>query len=492
MGRMGAGRDGLMERVRDYMERERMAETGSRIVAGVSGGADSVCLLYLLTGLAEEFGWRIAVVHVNHRIRPEAAEDARYVEKLCKALFVPFYLKETDVEGLAKEQGMSVEEAGRKARYEAFSEAAERFGADRIAVAHNRNDRAETLLFHLFRGTGLAGMGSIRPVRGNVIRPLLCLGREEIEGWLAERRIAWRIDESNVTDTYTRNRIRNHILPYARQAVCQGADIHLAQEAELLSATADYVLRMTREAMGRCVKEESRERTEIDVHAFLREDGLLQGHMLLEALKRLSGGGKDLGTSHVAAVRGLFEKQGGRRVLLPCGLEAVRSFDRVILRNPAEREERQRGQGRAEEQKDILPSREISLTGPIRECKRGEIVLPGLGFLEFSLETGGFLAPIEQKTYTKWFDYDKIESLAVRTRRPGDYLCINEELQRKSLKEYLIQERIPAWERDRIPLLADGSHILWVVGHRISSAVKVREDTKKVLRIHIRGGKEDG
>lgn len=119
-------------------------------------------------------------------------------------------------------------------------------------MAHNRNDRAETLLFHMFRGTGLDGMASIRPVRDNIIRPLLCVGREEIEQWLREKNIRWCIDKSNDTDTYTRNKIRRHILPFAREEICPEADAHLSQEAELLALTADFVGRRAQEALDRC------------------------------------------------------------------------------------------------------------------------------------------------------------------------------------------------------------------------------------------------
>ena len=210
----------MIEKIRWYMEEQHMAGPGSRIVVGVPGGADSICLLPVLALLAPSFQWKLAVVHVNHLIRREAGEDAAYVEETCRQLGVSFYLTEVDVEALAKSRGLSVEEAGRQVRYRAFYEAAESFGADRIAVAHNRNDRAETLLFHMFRGTGLDGMASIRPVRDNIIRPLLCVGREEIEQWLREKNIRWCIDKSNDTDTYTRNKIRRHILPFAREEIC--------------------------------------------------------------------------------------------------------------------------------------------------------------------------------------------------------------------------------------------------------------------------------
>lgn len=137
----------MIEKIRWYMEEQHMAGPGSRIVVGVSGGADSICLLHVLALLAPSFQWKLAVVHVNHLIRREAGEDAAYVEETCRRLGVSFYLTEVDVEALAKSRGLSVEEAGRQVRYRAFYEAAESFGADRIAVAHNRNDRAETLLF---------------------------------------------------------------------------------------------------------------------------------------------------------------------------------------------------------------------------------------------------------------------------------------------------------------------------------------------------------
>ena len=512
----------MIEKIRWYMEEQHMAGPGSRIVVGVSGGADSICLLHVLALLAPSFQWKLAVVHVNHLIRREAGEDAAYVEETCRRLGVSFYLTEVDVEALAKSRGLSVEEAGRQVRYRAFYEAAESFGADRIAVAHNRNDRAETLLFHMFRGTGLDGMASIRPVRDNIIRPLLCVGREEIEQWLREKNIRWCIDKSNDTDTYTRNKIRRHILPFAREEICPEADAHLSQEAELLAQTADFVGRRAQEALDRCRlleeasdgsagPEEARarmgnqqecrpspvKRIRIAVPAFLQEEKLLQTHLLRLVLKELSGGGKDIGMSHIRDVESLFYKQGGKRVMLPYGLEALRSFGEVIV------QERKPAAAALDGTEEEVPAAHFfqkidmeELAGNIGDTQNAAPVLTlacgGGKILEFSLFRRENSQIIPQKTCTKWFDYDRIESLVLRTRQPGDYLSINDKLQKKRLKDYLIQEKIPVQERENLLLLADGSHILWVVGHRISSAVKVTDSTKRVLRVHIRGGEEDG
>ena len=513
----------MIEKIRRYMEEQHMAESGSRIVVGVSGGADSICLLHVLALLAPSFQWKLAAVHVNHLIREEAGEDASYVKETCERLGILFFLTEEDVEALAKSRGLSVEEAGRQVRYCAFYEAAESFGADRIAVAHNRNDRAETLLFHMFRGTGLDGMASIRPVRDRIIRPLLCVGREEIEQWLLEKNIRWCIDKSNDTDTYTRNKIRRHILPFAREEICSEADVHLAQEAELLALTADFVSRKAQEALDRCRLSEktadgsvepekaealagkgdlhsaaSREkRIRIAVPAFLQEEKLLQTHLLKLVLRELSGGGKDIGMSHIRDVESLFYKQGGKRVMLPYGLEALRSFGEVIVQERKQVPESSDGTAREALSADFFIK--IYMEELARNLGAGQNAAPVLSFacregriLEFSLFPRENSQIIPQKTCTKWFDYDRIESLVLRTRQPGDYLCINDKLQKKRLKDYLIQEKIPVQERENLLLLADGSHILWVVGHRISSAVKVTDSTKRVLRVHIRGGRENG
>ena len=214
-----------------------MLQPGDRVVAGVSGGADSVCLLFLLLEWRREFPLDIAVVHVNHGIRPEAGEDARYVEKLCGEHKIPFFLTEADVRQRSILEKCSEEEAGRRTRYEAFDKAAEEWGATKIAVAHNSNDRSETQLFHLFRGSGIRGLASILPVRGRIIRPILCLERWEIEDFLTQQGIFYCKDATNDEDDYTRNRIRHHILPYAEQNIARGCVAHMNQTAELLAET---------------------------------------------------------------------------------------------------------------------------------------------------------------------------------------------------------------------------------------------------------------
>ncbi len=317
-----------------------MIASGDRIVAGVSGGADSLCLLFLLLKYARRVPFRLCVVHVDHGIRRDAKEDARYVEELCAGEGIPCILRKADVPAFAKAEKCSEEDAGRRIRYEAFREAAEGMGGAKIAVAHNSNDNAETMLFHLFRGSGLKGLCGIAPVREGVIRPILCLDRREAEAYLEERGIVWRTDSTNDGDDYSRNRIRHHILPYAESKLFPGAVERMLRTAEMLQETEAYLEQQTREALEACrtkmpwkeasFRGESGEEA-LEVEAFLRLHPALRRRVLHMLLKGLSPTGKDIGQVHVGDALGLFLQQGNRTVDLPFGIIVRRQYGRVVL-----------------------------------------------------------------------------------------------------------------------------------------------------------------
>lgn len=550
-------REKTEEKVFSYMERYRMVEAGDRIAAGVSGGADSLCLLFLLLEYARKTPFCLGVVHVNHNIRPDAAEDTRYVEELCRQQGIPFFLTEADVPGLVKEKKCSWEEAGRKVRYEAFSRAAESMGGGKIAVAHNSNDNAETMLFHLFRGSGLKGLCGIRPVRDRIIRPLLCLEREEVEAYLRDRGIAWRNDSTNEEDDYRRNRIRHHILPYAEREIVSGAVGHMSGSAEMLGETEEYLEMQTGEALRQCMAEPeafengkagavpSAEGRILNVEAFLSFHPVLRKRMLHRLVRELSPGGKDIRRVHIEDTLSLFEREGNRQIMLPFGIRAERQYGIVVIKrngfsgtekkagmqsNPGEEvspeeegmlteqgisgEEGVSGEektyGEEGSSKEEGSSGEESTSGgrgksgswreyPVKvKPKEGDFLVYDLGKagkIEFTLFSKKKWMKIPENRYTKWFDCDKIEeSMVIRSRRAGDYLTIARQdgsMAHKSLKAYMTGEKIPRQLREEIPVLAAGSHVLWLAGWRISEYFKVREDTKRILQVRL-AGKEDG
>ena len=222
-----------MEKALEWLERYHMIREGETVIVGVSGGADSVCLLFVLKKYQELHPFTMEVVHVEHGIRgQESLEDAGFVKELCDRLKVPFHLEQKDVKALAAQEGLSVEEAGRMARYAAFEEWRQKTGGCAIAVAHHANDQAETILWNLIRGSGVRGMSGIQPVNGYVIRPLLGCTREEIEAWLREQQICYRTDRTNLEDTYTRNKLRLKVLHYLEQECNPRACAHIAMAGE--------------------------------------------------------------------------------------------------------------------------------------------------------------------------------------------------------------------------------------------------------------------
>ena len=267
----------LKQTVKNFILENELIGRGETVIAGVSGGADSVCLFHLLRQLGEEVSFDLKVVHINHMIRDSAHEDAEFVQKLCEGYGIDFFLKEIDIPSLVENSGRSEEEVGRDERYRAFEETAGKirnnykrsensaegenseagsFSGERevvesivIATAHNQNDLAETMLHNLFRGSRLTGLAGIRPLRMRgdyrLIRPILILERAEIEEYLNENGYAFRTDETNLEDDYTRNRIRHHILPFAEKEINAGAIRHTAQAAAYLGEIDDYLEEQT-------------------------------------------------------------------------------------------------------------------------------------------------------------------------------------------------------------------------------------------------------
>ena len=459
-----------------------MITPGDKIVVGVSGGADSVCLLFVLLEYAKRVPLQLAVVHVDHGLRRDSREDAEFVAQLCRQEGISFYLKEVDVKALAALEKLSQEEAGRQLRYLAFREAAKAFGANRIAVAHNGNDRAETMLFHLFRGSGLKGLCGIPPRREEIIRPLLCLERSEVEVYLSERGLSYRTDSTNLEDAYTRNRIRHHILPCAEQEVSAGAVAHMCRTADILSETEEYLALQTMEAKAGCVEPSAADHTfrAVDVMRFGRQHIVLQKRLLLALIEELAPGRRDISAVHVEEVLSLFKKEGNPRIDLPCGIRAIRRYDKVFLE-------------RAEESDETVSDQlfhEVIL--PLGETP--EPIYFDLG-VSGQVEISVFLSKSEQEIpinqCTKWFDCDKIkESLIFRFRQTGDFLSIADGhggMKHKSLKDYMITEKIPRESREFMPVLAEGNHVLWLVGYRISEYYKVDGNTKRILQVKLIG-----
>lgn len=465
------------QKVKVYVERFHMIEPKDTIVLGISGGADSVCLLKILARWKEAWGISLRAVHVHHQLRGEEADaDERFVRELCENEGIPCRVFHEDVQGMAQREKIGLEEAGRIARYRCFATVCEDVGGGKIALAHHQDDLAETMLHHLVRGTGMAGLCSLKPVSGNRIRPLLCLEKEEILVYLKAAGQPWRTDSSNLEDDYTRNRIRHHVLEELKTEVNPRAVRHMAQLSEELEETRVVLAQVAAEKRRQYVRKS--EKGMLLAEELKKEPDLIGRQIVHDLLKEISGKQKDFTRIHVEAVQELWNRKVGARRDLPYGMQAIRMYDGIYLERKAEKCKTRDSEKNAGIQMNVQSEGTESF-------QIGELTLT-------VSRTARDFGEIPEKKYTKWFDYDKIRnSLSVRHRLQGDYLVVNQKGGRKKLKDYLIDCKIPRQERDKLTLLADGSHILWVVGYRISENYKVTSQTKQILKVQVKGVEEN-
>jgi tRNA(Ile)-lysidine synthase len=400
----------------------------------------------VLLALKEEYDIDIKAVHINHMIRgKDADEDEAFVKELCEAYQVPLNALRIDIPRLAKESGRSVEEEARMARYEAFERAAEEFEAAgrnaKIAVAHNADDNAETVLFHMARGAGLDGMCGIAPVRDRIIRPLLKTSKAEILEFLETNGQAYCIDQTNAEVEYDRNRIRHNILPELTEINDKALE-HISDMTDRLSEIADYISLEAKGLLAMATLEDGKLRK----RAIATAPHVIATQALKEYLSGYMPYQKDVAAVHIDSILGLLNEDGERQVQLPYKKTLIISYEEIYVMD---------GGQKAKEH--------------------------AFDYREFSYEKG-MKYPVS--TYTKWFDCGRIgANVVIRTREEGDYLCIDSKGNHKSIQDYFVDEKIPKHLRDEIPLVCDGSHVMWVVGYRVSEYYKISENTTRVLEI---------
>ena len=480
----------MIKQVTEWIKKEALICEGDTVIVGISGGADSVCLLRILLELQQAMPFTLCAVHVEHGIRGEASrEDEQFVAGLCAAHQIPLGIYEVDVPEYAKEKGIGMEEAARILRYDCYQKEVMRHdsakGTVKVALAHHADDNAETFLFQMVRGSGLDGLSGMQPKRdfgggAQIIRPLLVVDRDQIEDYLGRIGQDYRTDETNFDMEYSRNRIRHDILP-ALQQINTAAVAHINQSATRLRQVSEYLAVEVKKAKKQCclateggilIKKEEWEQF----------PELIRSEMVCDTLANVSGSSKDIGAVHVDAVQGLFSSQVGRKISLPYFVVAYRDYEGVLLTKQRETMDEPEPEAveyvLGEEEKRRLEQGEVlcldwedgSVTFQIRECM-------------------GKVGQIHKKKYTKCFNYDKIRGvLRIRRRKAGDYLTVDSQGHKKKLKEYFINEKIPQKERDVMWLLAEESHIIWVIGGRISTCYKIDEHTKRILEVQVVGG----
>lgn len=442
-------------------------------MVAVSGGPDSVCLLHLLANLNIP-GLKLHVAHLNHQLRPEAGDDARYVAALAKKLGLPATIEARDVKSYQKKHHQTLEEAARQVRYQFLSEVTSDIGASRVAVAHTRDDHIETILLHIVRGSGTRGLKGLEPLSKlrcegggevTVIRPLLEVSREETLDYCAKHKLRPRLDASNLSLSPLRNRIRHQLVPLLA-SYNPAAGEALIRLGRLSGDDAAHLLDEAIKLWPEIAKEKDGSIT-LDRQKFDRLAVVPQRYLLRLALAKMVGDLKDIETRHLSELaEKVLGKPAGKKINLPYGVTFLGDYDSYQF------------------------TRDTSNLSPYPELE-GETVLeiPGTTCFSGWRFTAAVITPDKMKKhkdpFTACFDFDRTgEKLKVRGRRRGDRFEPLGLGAAKKVGEFMISAKIPAYQRDRVPLIVSNEGIIWLVGYRTDERAKVTPATKRVLRIH--------
>ena len=479
----------LIERVRQFVRDRELFSVGSRVLAAVSGGSDSVALAHLLRELERAGDLQLAGrVHVNHQLRAAADEDERSVAQLAASLCVPLFANRGDVAALAQRERRSLEDAARTARYGWFDEARAKSGAAVIALGHTRDDQAETFLLRLLRGAGPRGLGGMHPKNGAVVRPLLECRREELREWLRARELPFVEDESNADVSIPRNRVRVELVPLLEQRFNPAIVDVLADEAALSRELWSWVDNLATEIAARLVRplpglgqEPVRE---IAIGDLAELPPALRRAVLWRTMTDLAAP-RPISYGHVAAALRLTDQLHDSRVDFP-GQRLERIGSRLVLT------------GRSADTIGRVPAAETNLFR-YQLSIPGEVALPQAGYL-VSVETlagatgetasavPGSHARGSSLRDTALVRGDLVAgSLAVRNRRPGDRFRPVGLDGRKKLQDYFVDRKVARDRRDMVPIVVDEmDRIVWVAGYEIDEAFRVTDPAQAVLILKLK------
>jgi tRNA(Ile)-lysidine synthase len=474
--------EALERKVRDFLTGRGFVGVETRLLVGVSGGPDSVCLLHILARLREELNFSLHIAHLDHGLRgAESEADARYVARLAKKLEIPATIEKRDVASFRASNKLSLEEAARAVRYRFFAEIAHGVGADNVAVAHTGNDHIETILMHLIRGSGVRGLQGLQPVNrwssgGKsviVVRPLLDVRREETVAYCRALSLKPRADSSNLSMSPFRNRVRLELLPLLIKYNPKISDALQRTASQATEMTA-FLDNESRRIWDKVVRQED-EGFLLDKREFLKVTPVLQKSVLLLMLEKLLGNLTKIESRHIEEIISAFSLPAGRKLDLPGDLVFTVDYDSFVL------------------------SKHAAVLMPLPPLEgEAKLKIPGeTRFSEWTVTASildGTNESLASETFapkpdgfTAYIDFDKVgKGLTVRGLKAGDIFQPLGMAETKKVARFMLDARIPRSWRDRVPIVSSPDQKVWVAGWRIDERVKITESTRNPLRLQFK------
>ena len=448
----------MEDRILKSIENHKLIDNGDTIIVGASGGPDSQFMIYMLNSLKSQIDFEIILAHLNHLHRKESRNDEDLVRKTAEELNLKFFTRARSMDDYAKKLKVSSEDAGRRLRYEFFNDLAKEYKNPKIAVAHNKDDQAETVLMRIIRGTGLDGLKAMDYKSGNIIRPILDIKKSEIIAYLDFKKIPYAIDHTNFENDYTRNKIRLDIIPKLEEI-----NPRVVDQIYSLSELAKDDLEVLDGVIGDKFAELSdikKDKIIFDKAKFDKANPAILRRIIRKGIETLNGEIKDISRENIDEFLTIRDLGTGKKIIKD-RLRLRKSYDSYIL--------------------------EIKKT---KDKFEEEIYLEDVDLINFD---GLYIKTsiINSKKYEKsknigYFDYDKLTfPLKVRTRKNGDRFTPLGHRSEKKLKDFFMDQKVDREKRDEIPLIISNEKIIWLTGLRISDDFKVTESTKRILKIEV-------
>ena len=454
----------LIGKVKATIKKHSMLREKDRVLAGLSGGPDSVCLLLLLNQLKDEYKLDLHAIYIDHGLRPEEIPaEIKFCKNLCENFNIPFITKSIDVISYAKELGLNKQEAARELRYKAFDEIALEKGANKIAIAHNADDQAETFFMRILRGSGQKGLSGIPPLRGKIIRPLIEIERNEIEEFLKSSSQSYVVDSSNIKKDYFRNWLRLTVMP---EFTKKNPDLinTISRMSEIIREEDNYLELIVTKTLMKLIPKKTDKTIELFLVPLENMDRVILRRVLRRAIDVVKGL-RGISFIHIEDIMGLIKNgDSGDRLYLPKGIRVIKGYSTLILTSE-------------------LPVKigTYSLEVP------GEIILREAEILiKSSIEEQSAERKAQEKSVAI-FDADKVNTpLVIRSRKAGDFFYPAGFGKKKKLQDFFVDEKVPRDERDKIPLVLSGEDIVWIAGYRGDERFNITSDTKKIVLLEIK------
>jgi tRNA(Ile)-lysidine synthase len=454
----------FLDNFEQFTLNNKLISKGDKILVGFSGGADSTALLLALWHLRSRLNFSLLAAHINYNLRgKDSVADAEFVKEFCFSRNISIVIKDMELD-----QAGNLENNARNIRFDYFNQLAKLYKVNKIALGHNKGDQAETILFRLFRGSGFTGIKGITPMDGKLIHPLMGFSRNEITEFLINEDLGWREDLTNQENIFSRNIIRNELIPWIEKNLNPNVISKLYNTGTIFRETDEIMLDLARRRILKAKVKRDKTDFRFSLKVLRRTRPALRFYIYKEIYRQIAGTDKDFYHNNFEEIEAIIDSPGSKKINLPNKVYVFKEYDEIIFNNKAKLKI-----------VDVNYKKEIT-------SLRKRLVFEDRRIIFDKLKKMRHSRNLYEDRFTTYLDLDKIVfPIIIRHRQPGDRFYPLGMENPKKLKDFFIDEKVPKFDRDNVLIISDAEKILWIAGLRVDNRVAITEKTSNILKVRI-------